>query len=123
MTEAAPIAFYAPLKSPHHPAPSGDRTMARLLLKALERAGFAPDLASELRTFDGPGDAAAQERLRIESAGEAPRLLDLYGRCGAGLRPRLWSPKVRAHRSARTDRGPSPTAAPKPRSIGPMPSS
>ena len=31
------VAFYAPLKSPDHPSPSGDRTMARLLLKALGR--------------------------------------------------------------------------------------
>lgn len=90
MNQAVPIAFYAPLKSPHHPASSGDRTMARLLFMALERAGFAPDLASELRTFDGTGDAAAQERLRIESEGEADRLLDLYRACSAGLRPRLW---------------------------------
>ncbi|HEY7383297.1 MAG TPA: glycosyltransferase family 4 protein [Beijerinckiaceae bacterium] len=90
MNQAVPIAFYAPLKSPHHPASSGDRTMARLLFMALERAGFAPDLASELRTFDGTGDATAQERLRIESEGEADRLLDLYRACSAGLRPRLW---------------------------------
>ena len=33
------IAFYAPLKSPNHPVPSGDRLMARLLIAALQRAG------------------------------------------------------------------------------------
>ena len=27
-----PVAFYAPLKPPDHPSPSGDRTMARLAL-------------------------------------------------------------------------------------------
>jgi len=32
-------AFYAPLKAPDHPVPSGERAMARLLLEALERAG------------------------------------------------------------------------------------
>ena len=42
VTIARPVAFYAPLKSPNHPLPSGDRTMARLLMKALDRAGFAP---------------------------------------------------------------------------------
>ena len=90
MNQAVPIAFYAPLKSPHHPAPSGDRTMARLLLAALRRAGFAPDLASTLRTFDGQGDAGTQERLRSESAREADRLLDLYRQRDAAERPRLW---------------------------------
>ena len=42
MSEAVPVAFYAPMKAPDHPAPSGDRTMARLLLKALVKAGFRP---------------------------------------------------------------------------------
>ena len=48
VTIARPVAFYAPLKSPNHPLPSGDRTMARLLMKALDRAGYAPQLASEI---------------------------------------------------------------------------
>jgi hypothetical protein len=33
------IAFYAPLKAPDHPVPSGDRTIARLLLAALKQGG------------------------------------------------------------------------------------
>ena len=33
------IAFYAPMKPPNHPVPSGDRTMARLMMAALELAG------------------------------------------------------------------------------------
>ncbi len=49
------VAFYAPLKAPDHPVPSGERTMARLLLRALDAAGFAPDLASTLRTRDSDG--------------------------------------------------------------------
>ncbi|MEI4488536.1 glycosyltransferase family 4 protein [Frigidibacter sp. MR17.14] len=69
------VAFYAPLKSPRHPVPSGDRLMARLLIAALERAGHRVTLVSELRAFlpdpnDAPAlaaleDAAAQERARI----------------------------------------------------------
>ena len=35
------MAFYAPLKAPDHPTPSGDRRMARLLIQALEAAGAA----------------------------------------------------------------------------------
>ncbi|WP_199699382.1 hypothetical protein [Oleomonas cavernae] len=53
----AAIAFYAPLKSPDDPVPSGDREMARLLFAALARAGYAPELASRLRLYNGRGDA------------------------------------------------------------------
>jgi glycosyltransferase involved in cell wall biosynthesis len=90
MTEAVPVAFYAPLKSPHHPSPSGDRTMARLLMKALTAGGFGSVLASALRTFEGAGDAAVQERLRTESLAEADRLIAAYEDVSATHRPRLW---------------------------------
>jgi hypothetical protein len=33
------IAFYAPMKPPDHPQPSGDRRMANLLMQALRLAG------------------------------------------------------------------------------------
>jgi glycosyltransferase involved in cell wall biosynthesis len=45
------IAFYAPLKHPDHPVPSGDRQMARLLIKALTHAGHVVHVASTLRSF------------------------------------------------------------------------
>ena len=44
------IAFYAPLKAPTHPVPSGDRRMARLLMAALEAGGHHVTLASTLRS-------------------------------------------------------------------------
>ncbi len=90
MKEPIPVAFYAPLKSPHHPSPSGDRTMARLLMKALAAAGFTPTLASELRTLDGAGDGAIQERLRSQSEQEADRLVAAYRSLSCSERPRLW---------------------------------
>ncbi|HEY8382828.1 MAG TPA: glycosyltransferase family 4 protein [Microvirga sp.] len=85
-----PVAFYAPLKSPRHPAPSGDRTMARLLLAALAKAGFEPDLATELRSLDKAGDLAVQERLRAEGQREAAALVERYRALDPGRRPRLW---------------------------------
>jgi glycosyltransferase involved in cell wall biosynthesis len=85
-----PLAFYAPLKSPNHGAPSGDRTMARLLMKVLERAGFAPRLASEIRTFDGAGDADVQAAIRDASLAEADRLVETWARLPRARRPRLW---------------------------------
>ncbi|ALJ33962.1 glycosyltransferase [Azospirillum brasilense] len=57
------IAFYAPLKSPTHPVPSGDRRMARLLMAALERAGHAVTLASTLRSWDDGCRPGRAERL------------------------------------------------------------
>ncbi len=57
------IAFYAPLKSPDHPVPSGDRRMAQLFLSALRGAGHQPVLASRFRSFEGRGGAERQARL------------------------------------------------------------
>ncbi|SET72585.1 glycosyltransferase family 4 protein [Oceanicella actignis] len=80
------IAFYAPLKPPDHPDPSGDRRIARLTMKALERAGFAPFLASDLRTLDMAGDARVQAALADEAALEIERLLEDL----APAPPALW---------------------------------
>ncbi len=88
------IAFYAPLKPPGHPAPSGDRTLARLLLAALEWAGEARgwevDIASRFRSFDGAGDPGRQARLRDVGGRLAERLLRRYRREAPSRRPRLW---------------------------------
>ncbi|QND18006.1 glycosyltransferase family 4 protein (plasmid) [Rhizobium leguminosarum bv. trifolii] len=53
------VAFYAPMKSPNHPVPSGDRLMARLLIQALELGGHQVDVASEFRTHVSTPEAAA----------------------------------------------------------------
>lgn len=90
MTHARPVAFYAPLKSPDHPLPSGDRTMARLLMKALDRAGYSPQLASELRTLDRAGDPQQQDLLRQQSLEEASRLIEHYRSLPEQSRPCLW---------------------------------
>ena len=88
------IAFYAPLKAPDHPAPSGDRTLARLLLAALQRAGAARgwevEVASRFRSFDGGGDAERQTRLRDLGARIADRLVRRYLEGPADRRPGLW---------------------------------
>jgi len=83
------IAFYAPLKPPGHPVPSGDRRMARLLMSALELAGHRVELASRLRTWDGVGDCARQARLADLSDRLAARLLRRY-RAHTHTRPDIW---------------------------------
>jgi glycosyltransferase involved in cell wall biosynthesis len=61
------IAFYAPLKPPDHPIPSGDRRVAQLLLAALRMGGHDVTVASRFRSFDGRGDRRRQ--MRLESIG------------------------------------------------------
>ncbi|TMV07588.1 glycosyltransferase family 4 protein [Ruegeria sediminis] len=70
------VAFYAPMKSPHSPVPSGDREMARNLMAAIRADGAQVDLVSELRIYDKSGDAGLQARLREAAETEAQRLID-----------------------------------------------
>jgi glycosyltransferase involved in cell wall biosynthesis len=79
------IAFYAPLKAPDHPVPSGDRQMARLLLQALTLSGFDAHVASRLRAFSA--EPLALAALRREADAEKDRLKAEWSRTG---RPDLW---------------------------------
>lgn len=69
------IAFYAPLKPPNHPTPSGDRRMARLLMSALEQAGHDVTLASSFRSWDDGTLPNRHERLSTLGARLASRLI------------------------------------------------
>jgi len=80
------IAFYAPMKPPDHPVPSGDRRMGRLLIQALRRAGHDVAIASRLRSWNGDGDPAAQERIRRRATGLAERFVD----SASNRRPDVW---------------------------------
>jgi glycosyltransferase involved in cell wall biosynthesis len=75
------IAFYAPLKSPDHPVPSGDRSMARLLIAALEGAGHTVALASHVRSY-------AREPQPPKCADDAVARIAAQWRGGA--KPDLW---------------------------------
>jgi len=83
------IAFYAPLKPPDHPVPSGDREMARGLWSALQRAGHQPVLAARLRSYDAAGDPARQARLAALGQRAAERVLRRY-RAAPESAPALW---------------------------------
>ncbi len=83
------IAFYAPLKPPFHPVASGDRTMARLLITALRRAGHEVEIAARLRSRDGTGDPAYQARMRAVGLRLAERFVRRCAR-GTAPRPDLW---------------------------------
>ena len=84
------IAFYAPLKAPTHPVPSGDRRMARLLIAALRAGGHGAYVASRFRSYDGTGNAARQRRLKARGEAIAQRLIDRYRDRSASHRPGAW---------------------------------
>lgn len=81
------IVFYAPMKPPGHPTPSGDREMARALIVAMRRAGFEVDIVSKLRSWEGAGDLATQMRIRRVADKEIARLASVFETQG---KPDLW---------------------------------
>jgi glycosyltransferase involved in cell wall biosynthesis len=83
------IAFYAPLKPPDHPVPSGDRRVAQLFLTALRMAGHDAFLTSHFRSYDRQGDGLRQARLAAVGA----RLATRFARRWQGApqtAPELW---------------------------------
>ena len=80
------VAFYAPMKPPDHPVPSGDRRMARAFMALLRDLGHEVELASTFRSFDRDGDAARQARLERLGAKLAAR----YLRASDDRPPDLW---------------------------------
>jgi glycosyltransferase involved in cell wall biosynthesis len=83
------VAFYAPLKPPDHPVPSGDRRVAQLFLAALRIAGHDTLIASRFRSYDGRGDPLRQARVASIGARLAARFLR---RCREAPQtaPELW---------------------------------
>lgn len=82
------IAFYAPLKAPTHPVPSGDRLMAQSLLRCLEKAGHQVELVSELRAYLGDSsNVAGWLALQDGAAAEVNRIAGQWGQHG---KPDVW---------------------------------
>lgn len=84
------VAFYAPLKSPRHPVVSGDREVARLLVRALALAGHDVWLAPGLRSHDPRGDRRRQQRLQSLGAALAARVIRRLGALAPERRPAAW---------------------------------
>lgn len=70
------VAFYAPMKAPNHATPSGDRAMARSLMRLLQEGGAEVVLASDLRLHDKLGDPVHQQILQQRAADEVGRLIE-----------------------------------------------
>ena len=84
------IAFYAPLKSPAHGTPSGDRRVAALLVEALRRAGHEVELASEFRSLELKGDGQRQTELRAQGIERMQALVARWKSGPAAECPQLW---------------------------------
>ena len=84
------VAFYAPMKPPDHPVPSGDRTMARALCRALSLAGHEVELACHFVSRDGRGDIPRQARLAALGQRLADALLRRFQARPAAQRPKAW---------------------------------
>lgn len=82
------IGFYAPLKPPDHPAPSGDRRMARLLISALQGMGHQVSLISILRSYNRTGDPAQEAAIAEQGCAEVDRLAAAW-EAEPSLRPDL----------------------------------
>jgi len=80
------VAFYAPLKSPDHPVPSGDREMARNLMTAIAADHAQVDLVSAFRVHDKSGDVRYQAETRRQARAEVARLIDTL----KDSEPALW---------------------------------
>lgn len=81
------IAFYAPMKPPGSARPSGDRTIARLLLQAMAAAGHDATVVSAVRSYmAAPADRRRFEEIRREADDDVRRLIGKLRRSP----PDLW---------------------------------
>ncbi|MGI9486086.1 MAG: glycosyltransferase family 4 protein [Geminicoccaceae bacterium] len=93
------VAFYAPLKPPDHPIPSGDRRMARSLMMALKLRGHEVELASRLRSFDRDGNSVRQARIERLGKRIADRLIGRYRKLPRSQCPKAWVTYHAYHKS------------------------
>jgi len=84
------IAFYAPLKPPDHPIPSGDRTYGRLFLSVLERAGYDPFLASSYISYQRRPSRELFAERRQGGLAERDRVLTALEAMDEAQRPDMW---------------------------------
>jgi len=84
------IAFYAPMKSPKHSRPSGDRRIARLLIKALESAGHHVEVMSELRAWEGRGDLSEQQKICAQGKLISEQIINELQSRPQNRKPDIW---------------------------------
>ncbi len=85
------IAFYAPLKPPDDPTPSGDRQIARLMMAALGRAGYEVALASRFISYQKRPSPSVFRETMARGRAEAEGLIRGFRALPAEERPELWA--------------------------------
>ncbi len=76
MTLTGKLAFFAPIKPPDHPIPSGDRLIAQNLIKALEIGGHQVMLASRYICYSKRSDPAILAERKAGALAEASRFIN-----------------------------------------------
>ena len=84
------VAFYAPIKPPDHPIPSGDREIARNLIRALHLAGHEVRLESEFIAYMKRADEELFQQKRMLAKAEAERIIDASKSSTSHAPPDLW---------------------------------
>lgn len=84
------IAFYAPIKPPDHPIPSGDRLIAQNLVKAFKILGANIELASGYIAYSKRYDEAILIERKSGALEEADKLIKTYLSKPIAYRPQLW---------------------------------
>ena len=79
------VAFYAPMKPPGDPTPSGDREMARNLIAAIGARGAEVTVVSDLKLHEKSGDPARQADLQRAAKAEVARLSETLAGADIGL--------------------------------------
>ncbi|NRG19357.1 glycosyltransferase family 4 protein [Rhizobiales bacterium] len=72
------VAIATPMKSIDDPVPSGERTMARLIVKALRAGGHDVEVATGFRAWRREGGAEIQKALEREALAEAGRIAERW---------------------------------------------
>ena len=90
MNKPRSIAFFAPIKPPDHPIPSGDRLIAANLISALKLTGHTVNLASRYITYSKRSSLEVLEERKAGAISEADRIIAEYSNEAAHGRPDLW---------------------------------
>lgn len=84
------IAFYAPIKPPDHEIASGDREIARLMVRALEASGYEVEIASRYIAYQKRPSRELFEVRKHGALEELEQLKSEWRRRPQADRPSLW---------------------------------
>lgn len=84
------VAFYAPLNPPDSPTPSGDRQLARTILRALTDGGHEVAIQSRFSSLDLEGNPRRIQRLEQVGRALAAHLAKRLSARPGHERPQLW---------------------------------